>query len=111
MRTVLFLVLRLSNYNTLDEIEKGTSYWPWRQAQCGPVAHKNENKVQSLVGAYRFHYCGEFNLFGDNTARNNKFHCPIIDQMTLVYVQLCPQILKVYMYSKPQGGYMKLEIL
>ena len=31
---------------------------------------------------------------GDNTARNDKFHCPIIDGTNLVHVQLRPRIVK-----------------
>ena len=33
-------------------------------------------------------------MFGDNTARNVKFHRSIIDRMTLVQVQLHPRVLK-----------------
>ena len=33
-------------------------------------------------------------MFGDNTARNDKFHRSIIDPMTLVHVQLHSQVLK-----------------
>ena len=39
-------------------------------------------------------YCGHFNLFGDNTARNDKFHRPIIDRIGLVHAQLCPWVFK-----------------
>ena len=37
----------------------------------------------------------DFNLLGDNTARNNKFHCLIIHVMNLVRVQPHPKVFKV----------------
>ena len=42
----------------------------------------------------------DFKLFGDNTARNDKFHRSIIDRMTLVHVQPRSQVLKAATATK-----------
>ena len=43
-------------------------------------------------------------LVGTKTARNDKFHRPIIDWMTLVHVQLHPQVLKAATTLKTDRG-------
>ena len=39
-------------------------------------------------------------MFGDNTARNDKFHCSIIDPITLVHVQPRSRVLKAATATK-----------
>ena len=54
----------------------------------------------SMCSPTSFTYCGDFNLFKDNTVRNDKFYHPIIDRIRVVHVQLRPWVFKAASTTK-----------
>ena len=63
-----------------------------------PTQHTNAEQVPAC--SQESVDCGDFNLFGDNTVRNVKFHCLIIDRIGLAHVQLRPRVFKVATATK-----------
>ena len=57
-----------------------------QRINTGQVPACNQEPVDSTDA----NIYGDFNLFEDNTVRNDKFYRPIIDRIGLVHVQLCP---------------------
>ena len=75
VRTHLF-ILHINQTSVLYGKKHGIYFYISRTTQ-----HTNTGQVPacSQEPVDFTDYCGDFNLFEDNTARNDKFHPPIID--------------------------------